>query len=217
MKKNWIVILVLFSFSSYAQLNKGTTYSKEISIEYGIFASSNGSEHENLTGSQINLQTAFFYRNNIGFRTGVSSIKGLEGSSKFYSIPIYFSYRIENDWSYMSVGSLSDLILILLPRNMEFDFGTSIGYIEPYDDLKLGSTNGGPWTLKGYQVDQRFVSTLDLGMRLNYNINRFSFVISPKVNYMLSQNFKYYSEDGIDHNYTPKWFFSMGFGVAYQF
>ncbi|MDA3953051.1 MAG: hypothetical protein PF485_05360 [Bacteroidales bacterium] len=220
MKKS--VSLLLFAciylntFLAFSQLDEEIP-GYEISIDYGIFNSLNSSIHENLTGNKLSFQVAIFSLSDFGFRTGISSFTNLEGSDKFYTIPLCITYRTGIYRRSNVVGSLTDLILVFMPMQAEFNFGTNIGYIEPDNNLGLSSINGGPWIQRGYQAEQRFVSTIDLGLRFNYKIKRISIVLSPIESYILSQNFKYYSEDEFDNGYTPQWFLSFTFGVSYQF
>ena len=128
-----VIFLVFFSFSSFAQLEDENLFFKEISFDYGIFNSMNSSEHENLTGNRISIQTAHFFLNNFGFRTGITSFSKLEGSEKFYTVPLYLSYRteIEKGINHFTVNSLSDLfykvLLGIVPKQAEINFGTNIG------------------------------------------------------------------------------------------
>lgn len=219
-----IAILFAFSLSSIAQQNDEEFFFHDISFDYGLFASLNSNEHENLVGNKLSLQTTYYFFNDIGIRSGISFVNDLEGSNKFYSVPIQLVYRTPIDKSFMiggSVESIEELIfkifIGLIPRQADFHCGVNIGYIEPDNGLGLSSINGGPWVKRGYQVEQRFLTTLDLGFRLHYKIKRFGIMAAPNVNYILTENFQYYSDDGIDNAYNPKWFLSIAFGVSYQF
>lgn len=224
MKNIIITFLVFASFSSFAQQNEEKFFFHDVSIDYGLFASLNSNKHENLAGNKLNFQTTYYFVNDMGIRTGISFINNLEGSDKFYSVPVQFVYRIPIDKSFIiggrieSIGDLIFKIIIgLIPRQTDFHCGVNIGYIEPDNGLALTSINGGPWIQQGYQVEQRFLTTLDLGLRLQYKIKRFGIIAAPNVNYILTQNFQYYSDTGVDHGYTPQWFMSITVGLAYQF
>lgn len=219
-----ITILLFFSVSSIAQQNEEKFFFHDISFEYGLFASLNSSRYENLVGWKYSLQTSYYFFNDMGFRTGVSLVNDLEGTNKFYSVPIQFVYRTSIDKSFMiggSVDSFEELLfkifLGLIPRQADYHCGINVGYIEPDNNLGLSSINGGEWVQEGYQTEQRFLTTLDLGLRLQYKIKRVGIIVAPSVNYVLSKNFKYYSETGYNNGYTPQWFLSMTMGLSYQF
>lgn len=222
MKNSLLIILLVITFSSFAQQDEEKFFFHDISFDYGLFASLNGYEHENLVGNKLNFQTTFYFFNDMGIRTGISYINDMEGTDKFYSVPVQFVYRTPVDKSFMiggSVKSIEDLlfkiILGLIPRQADFHCGFNMGYIKPGNVVSYH--NGVPWEQEHYKLEKRFLTTLDLGLRLQYKIKRFGIVMAPCVSYMLTQNFKYYSETGFDQGYTPKWFMSITVGLAYQF
>ena len=148
----------------------------------------------------------------------------MEGCNKFYSVPIQFVYRTAVDKSFMisdDAESIEDLIFSiiigLIPRQADFHCGFNLGYIEPDNNLGLTSINNGPWIEQGYKAEQRFLTTLDLGFRFLFKIKRFGIVLAPNVNYNLTENFQYFSSDGIDNAYTAKWFLSLSAGLSFQF
>ncbi|MCD4833071.1 MAG: hypothetical protein K8R31_04685 [Bacteroidales bacterium] len=223
--RNFIIGFLLFvAFSSFAQQNDEKLFFHDISIDYGLFASLNSDAHQNLVGNKISIQTAYFYTSHFGIRSGISFINDLESTNKFYSVPIQFIYRTPVDKSFFiggTIDSIEDLIfkiiLGLIPRQTDFHFGANLGYIEPDNNLGLSSINGGPFVQRGFQTEQRFVATVDLGLRLHYKIRRFGIVAAPNVSYLVSENFKYYSDIGVDYGYEPKWFMNISIGLAYQF
>ena len=222
--KNFIIGFLLFvTFSSFAQQDEELFF-HDISFNHGLFASLNSGRYENLLGWKYSLQTSYYLFNDMGFRTGVSLVNDLEGTSKFYSVPIQLVYRTPIDKSFMIGGRVESIeellfkiILGLIPRQADYHCGINIGYIEPDNSLGLSSVNGGSWTQQGYQTEQRFLATLDIGLRLQYKIKRIGIIVAPAVSYVLSENFKYYSETGYNNGYTPQWFLTMTMGLAYQF
>ncbi len=224
MRKIFLIYFLLFTSVSIAQNDYSETYFHDISFDYGLFASLNSDEHQNLVGNKYSLQTAHFYTDKLGIRTGISFINDLEGTKKFYEIPIQFVYRTPVDKSFYiggTVHSIEDLIfkiiLGLIPRQTDLHIGTNLGYIEPDNYLGLSSINGGSFVQRGFLTEQRFVATADLGLRLNYKIKRFAIVAAPYVSYLITENFRYYSEAGLDHGYKSKWFMNISIGLAYQF
>ena len=224
MKNIIITFLVFASFSSFAQQNDEKFFFHDVSIDYGLFASLNSNKHENLAGNKLNFQTTYYFVNDMGIRTGISFINNLEGTNKFYEVPIQFVYRTPIDKSFFIGGrieSIEDLvfkvIIGLIPRQTDFHCGINIGYIKPDNGLGWSSINGGSLIQQGFQTEQRFVTTLDIGLRLHYKIKRFGIVMAPNVSYMLTGNFQYYSDTSLDHGYKPKWFMNATIGLAYQF
>ena len=160
----------------------------------------------------------------MGIRSGISFINDLESTNKFYSVPIQVVYRTPVDKSFFiggTIDSVEDLILKLIlgliPRQTDFHCGVNVGYIKPDNNLGWSSINGGPLAQRGFQTEQRFVTTLDMGLRLHYKIKRFGIVAAPYVSYLLTENFQYYSDTGFDNGYKPKWFMNISIGLAYQF
>lgn len=224
MKRLLAGFLFVISSSCFAQQNDENYFFHDISIGYGLFASLNSDAHQNLVGNKLSLQTAYFYTSHLGFRSGISFINDLEPTNKFYELPIQFVYRTPVDKSFFiggTVNSIGDLIFKILigflPRQTDFHIGINLGYIEPDNNLGLSSINGGPFVQRGFVTEQRFVATLDAGLRLQYKIKRFGIVGAPYVSYLLTQNFKYYSDTGYDLGYRPKWFMNISVGLSYQF
>ncbi|MFC2096429.1 hypothetical protein ACFLQ3_01865 [Bacteroidota bacterium] len=224
MRKLFFIYFLILATFSFAQNDYTETYFHDVSVDYGLFASLNSDAHQNLVGNKISFQSAYFYSNKFGIRSGISFIKNLEGTNKFYEVPIQFVYRTPIDKSFFiggTVDSIEDLILKiilgLVPRQADFHIGSNLGYIEPDNNLGLSSINGGPFVQRGFQTEQRFVTTVDLGMRLHYKIRRFGIVAAPNVSYLVTENFKYYSDTGSDHGYKPKWFMNISIGLVYQF
>lgn len=224
MKRVIIMFLILAACTSYAQQKDESFFFYDISFDYGLFASLNSDEHQNLVGNRTSLQMAWFYSSYIGIRSGISFINNLESTNKFYQVPVQFVYRTPIDKSFFiggTVHSIEELIFKILigfiPRQTDFHVGVNLGYIEPDNNLGLSSINGGPYVQRGYLTEQRFVTTLDAGLRLNYKIKRFGIVAAPYVSYLVTDNFKYYSDTGLDSGYEPKWFMNISIGLVYQF
>lgn len=217
-------ILMLSAISSFSQHVQENKFFNNISVDYGIFASLNSDRYENLAGNRLNFQASYYFVNNFGINTGVSFISNIEGSNKFYSIPIQLVYRTpvyKSSEIYIDAVSLTDLIfqliIGLMPKQYEINFGTNLGYIEPNNNISLVSINNGPWLKEGYSAEQRFVSTIDLGVKGKYKIGRFGVTFSPVVSYLLTRNFKYYSEVNPYNQYYPTMFLSFTFGLSYEF
>lgn len=215
---------MFFAILSIAQTKTENKFFHDISVDYGIFASLNSDQHENLAGNKLNLQTSYFFINDLGIRSGITFVSNMEGCNKFYSVPVQLVYRTpvyKSHEIYIHAENLTDfifkLIVSLMPKQYEFNIGTNLGYIEPNNQISIVSINDGPSFEKGYGVEQRFVSTIDVGFKGKYKIRRFGITLSPTVNYLLTKNFKYNSELFPDKGYTPQFFLSFTFGLAYEF
>lgn len=223
MKSFFTVLLTFLGISLYSQENNQHKYFHEIGFDSGLFASLNSVEYENYVGTKYTLQTSYYYLQNFGFRTGLSYINDLEGTKKFYQLPIHFLYRTKVNRSFYIGGSVDSieelifkLILGLLPSQGEFYGGINLGYVEPDNSLSL-SSNGTDWIKQGFQTERRFVTSMDLGLKLNYKIWRFNLSAVPYVSYLLTENFKFYSESLNNNDYKPKWFMNIAIGLSFQF
>ncbi|HAF31014.1 MAG TPA: hypothetical protein DCG75_18405 [Bacteroidales bacterium] len=217
-------IVMLFATSSFSQQVQENKFFNDISVDYGIFASLNSDKYENLVGNKLSFQTSWFFINDFGIKTGVSFTRNLEGSNMLYSVPLQLVYRTpvyKSSEIYIDAMSLTDLvfqfIIGLMPKQYEISIGTNLGYIEPNNNISLVSINNGFWLEEGYSAEQRFVSTIDLGVKGKYKIGRFGVAISPALSYLLTKNFKYYSEVNPYKEYYPTMFLSFTFGLSYEF
>lgn len=220
-----LIISVLFVSSKlFSQEISDHKFYNDISYDYGFFNSLNPGDKEGINGEVMNLRLSHFYNQNCGFRSGINFINGVEGTNKFLTIPVQFVYRspinrslVINTNAETIGGVLFDIILGIMPRQTEFFIGANLGYIDPDNNLGQTSIFGGPWITQGYQTEQRFYSSIDAGLTLKYKIRRFGIGFSPTLKYLVTRNFKYYSEDGINDGYTPNWFLSGTIGISYQF
>ena len=219
-----VILFVISSFNLLSQDMKEPYFFHDISFDYGLFASLNSDVHENYVGEKYSFLTTYYYASKFGIRSGLTYINGLEGTSKFYEIPIHFVYRTPVNKGFYIGGTIDSidelifkLILGLIPRQGDFYAGINLGYIEPDNYLGLSSINGIDWVKEGFQTEQRFITTLDAGVRLKYKIWRFSIIGVPYVSYVLTENFKYYSETGLDNGYKPKWFMNVSIGLSFEF
>ncbi|MEA3317037.1 MAG: hypothetical protein U9R54_03690 [Bacteroidota bacterium] len=225
MRKILTAFLLFCTLSLFAQENDDDFFFHDISFDYGIFASLNSSEHENLLGSKYAFQTTYYFINNTGLRSGIAFVNDIEGSDKFFSVPLQFVYRTPVDRTYRisnNIGSLEEFffkaILGLMPRQAEFYGGINIGHIKADNSISYTSINGGPLFEEGYELKQEFFTSVNAGMRFLYKIRQLGIFLAPSVNYTLTNNFKYYSDIPENNdNYIPKWFFSGTFGLSYQF
>lgn len=223
-----VIFTLLFSCSTiiYAQTAENNDhFSYDISINYGLFPALIGDyDQPNLVGNIVSADYAYFFHNRMGFRTGLASVFDLEGTQGFYSVPILFSYRSKVQKEFYiggNVDSFGDLlfqiILALLPKHTEYNIGINIGYINPenYNDLMIDID--GLYYTEGYRAMSSMLVSADAGLRLTYRIYRFGIVLSPSVSYLITDNFKYYSEYGQDKKFSPDWFMKLTFGLSYRF
>ena len=215
-------LLILFFLSVSAQSDKEKLYSRDISFDFGLFASLNTHQYENLVGNKYSLQMAYIYHTRFGVRSGISLINDLEGTNKFYQIPVHLLYRSSVDKTFYMGGTIDSIdelifkiILGLIPRQADYYMGINLGYNEP--DNRLSTVSDNDLVKAGYYSEQRFVTTIDAGIRLNYKIKRVSIAAVPYVSYLITGNFKYYSPSGINHGYQPGWFMNISIGLSYRF
>lgn len=218
-------LLVILSLSCVAQQIDENYFFHDISVDYGIFASLSSDFYHNLSGNKLSIQTSYYFRtSHMGIRPGISFINNLESTNKFYELPVQFFYRTHVNKSPFILGTVNSIgdfifkmLISFIPRQTEFYGGVSLGYIEPDNNLGWSSINGGPYVQRGYIVQQRFVTTLDAGIRLHYKIRRVSIFLAPYISYLLTENFKYYMGTGYDPGDKPRRFINFSVGLAYQF
>ena len=225
LKISLFILFVCFSVKIQAQETKEELFFRDLSFNYGIHpALISDYNQPNLVGSMFSVQGAFFFYNNIGVRTGFTFITNMEGTDGSVNIPIMFAYRTKTNRDFYmgsNIDSFSDLlfqiILGLIPKQAEYNVGISLGYIEPNNNLSLVDYGDGYFFEEGYQVQNRFATSIDAGLRLTYRIYRFGVVLSPSVSYVFTNNFEYYSELGLNSGFTPNWFMNLTFGISYRF
>ncbi|OFX18850.1 MAG: hypothetical protein A2041_09385 [Bacteroidetes bacterium GWA2_31_9b] len=225
LKISLFILFVCFSVKIQAQETKEELFFRDLSFNYGIHpALISDYNQPNLVGSMFSVQGAFFFYNNIGVRTGFTFITNMEGTDGSVNIPIMFAYRTKTNRDFYmgsNIDSFSDLlfqiILGLIPKQAEYNVGINLGYIEPNNNLSLVDYGDGYFFEEGYQVQNRFATSIDAGLRLTYRIYRFGVVLSPSVSYVFTNNFEYYSELGLNSGFTPNWFMNLTFGISYRF
>ena len=217
-----IVVVTIFSSSILAQNSFNDNFSHDVSINYGIFPSlASNPEQPSLVGSIVNVDYAYFFQNGIGYRTGLNFINNLEGVNNAFLLPVLFSYRSKTKREFVigpDFDSFSDflfqVILGLIPKQAEYNIGINVGFINPNNNV------GGPINPdynNEFFIKNRFVTSIDAGLRLTYRIRRVGIVLSPSVGYFLTNNFEYYSDSGLNNGYTPDWFMKITFGLSYRF
>jgi len=223
MKGGFLIVFLLFSLFLKAK-DFEREYKKILGIEYGIFAALNSDKYGNLTGNRIDFSASYYFSDRWGISSGINLITNIQGSNSYYSVPLYVKFKTpvyKPSEIYIDAETLMELfielILGIMPRQYEFNFGTSLGYIDPVNSLPLISINGGPVHEEGYSVSQRFASSIDLGFTGKYKIRQFGIVISPNLSYMLTKNFEYSSELNLNKDYKPSIFLSLTIGFSYEF
>lgn len=214
------ILLFIVSFANAQERNRHL-YFNEIAYDYGIFSSLNPREKPGMDGEIMKLNYTHFFGQRFGYQTGINIINSLEGSDIVYTVPLYFKYRspIHRD-HYLNIDGetfgevIFNMIFSLLPRQSEFFAGVNIGYLAP-DKNNAAFNNYGDF-YPYYDSEQRFFSTIDLGMGLKYRIKRIGISIKPTLSYLVSENFKYYSNDNSD-GYSPKVFMNGTIGISYNF
>lgn len=218
---SFLCVIILIGNLNAQDIQEHSSFN-EIGYEYGIFSSLNPESKPGLNGEIMKLKYAHFFGQIWGVQSGLNLINNLEGSNIIYTIPLYLTYRspIDNsieirDDAETIGGFLFGLILAILPTQSEFFFGMNTGYIKPGNGVYFTDPSGEVYSY--YDSEQRFFSTVDLGMSLKYRIGRVGISLNPAVSYLISSNFKYYSNNSDVDGYSPRVFMNGTVGLSYNF
>jgi hypothetical protein len=220
------VILVLGSFTMFAQEKFENRFFRDITIDFGIYPSlTSGNIYPEQFGSILSISSAHYLMPKTGYRIGLTVLSDMEGSHTVYSVPIYFTYRTSTrrtlDIS-SSTGSINDLLtqlfMSIFPKNAEFNIGTNLGITSPDGIYSYIIIDGTPYA-NYFDLTNRFVASIDGGFRLNYKIWRFAVCLSPAISYLVTQNYKFTSTilNDPSNGYKPDWYFRGTVGVSFSF
>jgi hypothetical protein len=221
------VLFVFFSFNASAQSDLLDYYTRDISVDWGIAPSFGSTPHQpSQFGYTLNVSTSHSFYKKMGYRVGVNYIKDFEGTDALISAPIYLNYRTRvgrDEYLVIDAESFSELlfqvIVWLLPKNLELFAGGNVGVIRP----GVGVSNNYQWETvpynQGFVLSKEFYSAIEGGFRMNYRIWRFAVSLSPTVSYSLTKNFTFESENNLSSftGYSPRWFVRATVGLSFAF
>lgn len=192
----------------------------------------------------IGLSYGQFYKNGLGFRTGIQWNPSVADVNSVYGLPIAISYRTRTktpaerlySGAMGAAGSLDQFggypdskdlarsvaggFLANLFSDMEFFIGVTPGFISGTSSSVSRVTYGNISQERWVEKKAPFSLLLDAGFCVNYGINRFDLKFMPAFHYNLLDSFVYHQstgDSGVDRQSSLRWFFSMGFGIAYRF
>lgn len=192
----------------------------------------------------IGLSYGHFYNNGLGFRTGIQWSPSVANVNSVFGFPIAFSYRtrtrglkervysgamgaaysLDQFGGYMDGNDLARSVtggfFANLFSDMEFFVGVTPGYI-------CGTSSNVSRVIYGNVSQERWVEKktplcllFDAGFCVNYGIKRFDLKFMPAFHYNLLESLVYHQRTGesnVNRQSSLRWFFSIGFGIAYRF
>ncbi len=162
------------------------------------------------------------YMISFGQRYGRSGILRFNGEylntsdllDKFYSVGFHVGYatakrrRFAVSKSYSSERQLLiDALISLIPRNMEYSVGISVGYMSPSLQFDL---NPG----EHYRIVERYLYALEMGLRMNLIIWRFKLSGGAALAYNLSDNFEFMESNTTER---PRFFLKPNMNFSFSF
>lgn len=217
-----VILIFIFMYSCLSlqaqkpEINRNNCekwkYLNDVALEAGKFFTADNNEY--FDGSTVSLSTGYFPNAVAGFRSGISCITGIYGSEIYLKAPLLFALRtghVLHDWLDVygrDVYSLdflfANILYALIPTALEFNAGTSLGYITPDSEISKVS------------LTRRFASSLDLNLRINYQIWRFCLTGNMGVNYLWTKNYRY--KPVFPHETAiPVWFVNISAGCSFRF
>lgn len=164
----------------------------------------------------VNISYGQFFRNGLGFRTGLQWSPSVADVENAFGIPVAFAYKThsrnaqtrlqsgasgainaaESEFIYGGDGSdmakgFAGGFLMNLFSNMEFFAGITPGYIAGQSGQTHKASWGDSlqyWEETSTQKRHDFYITLDAGMCLNYSIWRFDIKLMPAFHYNLADS-----------------------------
>jgi hypothetical protein len=234
MKQNKLRIIILFfciALTLQAQdpnteKNDNWKYFYDIAVESGIYNSIG--YHEN--GSILSVSGSYFYNDKFGFRSGVSLITGMEGSDKYWKIPMLFAFRtktFKTDWdetfgysddiNYIFLDILTNVLVRVLPTRFEFNAGPSFGYLMPEYSPTYIHQGDQLIVSKSINAHSHFASSLDANMRMSFQFWRICLNVNLGANWLWTRNYEYMQYLPVQRTDKPAWFLNFGAGASFRF
>ncbi len=205
--------------------NDNWKYFYDIGFESGLYVSTNVKSFQ--SASINTLHGSYFFSDKLGFRSGISYISGMDGCDYYLKVPLLFSFRTKtfrmNWWEVLSEdGSFGDfirsVIFSLFPTRIEFNVGTSLGYLYPQSSHTYSFRNGEEILIESFDASQRFASSLDGNLRLSFQFWRICINGYMGFNYLWTNNFNhnvFYPSHKEERK--PSWFGNIGAGASFRF
>ena len=175
------------------------------------------------SGSITGISGAYYFNNKWGARSGLSLISGMEGSDRYWKVPMLLSFRTKMlpfDWNtddFSLEEYLFGLLLSLFPSYLEFNTGPSFGYMTANPGLTLHYKNGQEIISETSNIKSQFAASWDANIRLSYQIWRIGITGRFGVNYLFTKNYQCYSFSPIYETYEPKLFGNLSIGASFRF
>ena len=223
-----IFLLILLTQQSNAQMiesaddNDNLKYFHDIAIETGAYTPIDNSFSG---GNVVTLSGSHYWNDKWGLRSGLSFITAVEGSDKYFKIPVLFSFRtktfvgvFEDKDVYDNFGEfLLNFILQILPTRFELNAGASLGYITPAKSASYIVENGRKSLLSTADVRSRFASSLDVNGRLSFQFWRICVTGNLGLSYLLTNNYDYRIYYPREEKIRCSWFVNASCGLSFRF
>ena len=198
--------------------NDNLKYHYDIGFESGLYGSLDFNGFQ--PGTIHTLHGSYFFRENFGFRSGISLISEI-GGSDYYKIPVLFSARTKTFNRYWNITSDNGLLhdfflnvfLSLLPTRFEVNIGPSLGYIPHYNSRAHYYDFGRKVYYDSFN-DFSIASSLDTNLRLSFQFWRICVNGNVGFNYLWTKNYNVYQ---LSENIKPSWFTNTSIGVSFRF
>jgi hypothetical protein len=200
--------------------NDNLEYFHDISLDRGVFMT------KSVSGTITTLHGSHFFNDKLGIRSGLSYVSEIPGSGSYWKAPVLFSFRTETFSSSIDKNEEFDsfreyLIVFLvniLPKNLEFNLGASLGYMTPDNSATYSYLEGGSEILRETnEIHKRFASSLDGNVRISYPIWRFGLNFSMGASYLWTKNYIYKEYFPIRTEYQPALFGNFCIGISFRF
>ncbi len=229
------VILFFLSFSFVLQAqnassgksspdNSDRKFFYDLGLETGLYVST--TDRDWPSGSILSFHGGYYWNDRFGVRSGLSFISGLEGSDRYYKVPLLFSFRIgpyQKEWDdrdeYDNFGELLFAFLLhFLPTSLEVNAGTSFGSISPdLSEIYTINNKGKEILSERSWVSREFASSLDANLRLSFRFWRINLTGNMGINYLYTKNFHHTLYVPEETRNRPCWFANLGLGASFLF
>jgi hypothetical protein len=171
-------------------------YYQDIVAEYGLYTGA-GSLSE---GFVTSLYSGYFLTHWFGVRPGVSVIMDLDDNSPYLKIPCLFAVRSPMArWTIAEVETfrefLLNLFLYIIPMRYEFNIGPSLGYV--------------------WNNQRHFASSIDMNLRMGFQIWRIGIHWNMGFNYLWTKNF--IDINRIKQSDRQAWYANLSIGASFRF
>lgn len=210
-----LLILTVFGFNSFSQTHSNQipyTFDMGMGLGRSFVLTQNPKFNFALETYTLSLAQRFNRRGI--FRLNGEYCSTSEIFNKLYSVGSHIGYasQIKRRFSlagpYTSLPQfLLDVIIGLLPRNMEFTIGASFGYIENPRPVFTENSSY-------YRITENSSFALESGIRLNLMLWRIKLSGGAILAYNLSQNYEYTDYQGV---YYPRLFLKPSLSLNFAF